>query len=75
MQQGVLAVYCFEGKTKASIGQLISERFGRIANGVATAQDAMFTEQHDGVSIVVLQVAFDVASPPAFEMIFEHFNR
>jgi hypothetical protein len=35
----------------------------------------VFAQQSDIFSLVVLQVAFDVASLPAFEMIFEHFDR
>ena len=75
MQQGVLAVYCFERKSKARIGKLISQRFGRCANCVATFQNAVFAEQHDVLSIIMFQVSFDVASLAAFEMIVEHFNR
>jgi hypothetical protein len=36
MQQRVVAVYCFKWKSKASIGALIGQRFGRCANCVAT---------------------------------------
>ena len=75
MQQGMRAVYCFEWKPKANIGKLIGQRFGRRANCVATFQNAVFAEQNDVFSIVVLQVALDVASVAAFKMIFEHFIR
>ena len=75
MQQGVLAVHCFERKLEASIGQLIGQGFCRIANRVATFENAVFAQQDDVVSIVVLQVAFDVAALAAFKMVFKHFNR
>jgi hypothetical protein len=35
----------------------------------------VFAQQNDVFRIVLLQVALDVASLPAFEMIFEHFDR
>ncbi len=35
MQQGVLAVHCFDRILKASTGKLIGQSFRRIANGVA----------------------------------------
>ena len=75
MQQCMLAVYCFEWKLKASTGKLIGQSFCRIANGVAAFQNAVFAEQNDILSIVVLQVAFDIASLAAFEVIVQHFNR
>ena len=74
MQQRVLAVYRFEWKSKASIGKLIGQRFGRCPNRVAAAQNAMFAKQNDVWRIVVLQIAFDVASLAACKVIFKHFN-
>ena len=35
MQQGVLAVHCFDRILKASTGNLMGQSFRRIANGVA----------------------------------------
>jgi hypothetical protein len=72
MKQGVLAGYYFERKSETSIGKLISQCLGGFANGLATAQNAMFAEQNDVLSIIPLQVAFDVAAHAAFEMIFKH---
>jgi len=75
MQQGVLAVYCFNWKSEGSIGKLISKRFGRYANLTATFQNTVFAEQDDVWSIIMLKVPFDVASLAPFQMIFEHLDR
>ena len=69
MQQRVVAVYCFKWKSKASTGKLIGQRFGRCANCVATFQNAFFEEQDDVLRIVMCQVAVDIASLAAFEVI------
>ena len=37
--------------------------------------NTVFAEQYDIVCIVVLQVAGDIASATAFQMVLEHFNR
>ena len=63
MQQGVLAVHCFDRILKASTGKLIGQSFRRIANSVAAFQSAVFPQQSDVFSIV-LQAVFDVASLP-----------
>jgi hypothetical protein len=55
--------------------KLIGQRFGRCANCVATFQNAFFAEQDDVLSILMFQVAVDVASLAALKMILEHFNR
>ena len=70
----MLAIDYFERKSKTGVGKLISQRFGRFANCIPTAQNAVFAEQNNVLSIVVLQVAFDIASHAPFEMIFKHVD-
>jgi hypothetical protein len=75
MEEGVLAVDHFDSEFEASLGKLIGQSFRRIANGVATSQNTVFGEQNDVLGVVMFQVAFNVASLAAFEVIVEHFNR
>lgn len=75
MQQRVVAVYCFKLKSKAGTGKLIGQRFSRFSNCVAIFRNPFFAEQDDVLSIVMFQVAVDVASVAALERILEHFNR
>jgi len=75
MQQGVLTVYHFKWEPEGSIGKLIGQCSSRSTDGVAAGQSSMLAEQNDVLSIVVFQIAIDVASFTTFEMIFKHFQR
>jgi len=74
MQQDVLTIYLFQSVLIASVGKLIGQSFRRIANGGVTFQSAVFAEQYDVACIIGLQVAVDVASAAAFQMVLEHFD-
>ena len=46
-----------------------------MTNSVAALQNTAFTQQNDFRGIVVLEIAFDVASLSTLEMIIKHFSR
>ncbi len=64
MQQGVLAVHCFDRILKASTGKLIGQSFRRIANSVAAFQSAVFAQQNDVFAFSLFGCAGDALCSP-----------